>query len=79
MTAESTHPQSCTISWPIYTGQFCNDNLGMVNSYFASFIFLEVDSAKYEILGEKAVGHFHDLADIIKDHTPSPGSRVSVL
>lgn len=51
----------------------------MVNSYFASFIFLEVDSAKYEILGEKAVGHIHDLADIIKDHTPSPGSRVSVL
>jgi hypothetical protein len=79
MTAESTRPRSCTISWPIYTGQFCNSDLGMVNSYLASFIFLEADPAKYVILGEKAVGHIHDLADIVKDHTPSAGSRVSVL
>ncbi len=79
MTTESTRPRSCTISWPIFTGQFFNDDFGMVNSCFASFIFLEVDPAKYVILGEKAVGHIHDLADIVKDHTPSAGSRVSVL
>jgi hypothetical protein len=52
----------------------------MVGSHLFSFIFLEVDQAKFVILGEKAVGHIHDLAEHIKDVVPAAGSsRVSIL
>ena len=46
----------------------------MVDSYLSSFIFLEVDQSKFVILGEKTVGHIHDLAEHIRDSTPAAGS-----
>ena len=50
------------------------------SAHFSSFIFLEVDQAKFVILGEKTVGHIHDLAEQIKECTPAVGSsRVSIL
>ncbi|KAK2463514.1 hypothetical protein APHAL10511_004265 [Amanita phalloides] len=45
-----------------------------------NFIFLEVDQAKYVLLGEKAVGHIHDLIPLIKNNAHAAGpKRLSII
>ncbi|KAF8630158.1 hypothetical protein AX15_003106 [Amanita polypyramis BW_CC] len=61
-------------------GKYTATELYNILADIYSLIFLDVDQAKFVLLGEKAVGYVHDLTNIIKDNSQAASShRISII